>query len=133
MWLVDFKPHAARRGRWEEDRETAGPIPPATAMQTMEQRCPALKGLCRGHREHVTTRAMRAHAWHVCECIRSSHHVVSHDHKAAFLFYDFITSQLTYKDFLKIGSSSLPIKKGDMNRSKIISDKLLINEVKNLF
>ena len=59
--------------------------------------------------------------------------MVSHDHKAAFLFYDFITSQLTYKDFLKIGSSSLPIKKGDVNRSKILSDKLLINEVNNLF
>ena len=45
----------------------AGPTPPATAMQTTEQRCPAPKGLCQGNREHVTTRAMRTHAWHMRE------------------------------------------------------------------
>lgn len=127
---MDFKPQAARRGRWEEDRATAVPTPPATAVQTTEQRCPALKGLCRGDREHMTTRAMCAHTWHVCECVKSSHHVVSHDHRATFLFYDFITSQLAYRDFLKTYSSFLSIKKGGVNKSKIISDKLLVTEAK---
>lgn len=97
-WTSNPKPPGGVGGR---KTETAGPTPPAIAVQTTEQRRPALKGLCRGDREHVTTRAVCAHMWHVCECVKSSHHVLSHDHRATFLFYDFITSQRAYRDFLK--------------------------------